>query len=366
MNVPFLDIRATWDELADPLGEALLRVGSSGWYIGGPEVEAFERAYAEYVGARHCIGVANGLDALTLSLAAMGVGPGDEVIVPSNTYIATWLAITAVGATIVPVEPDPSGWNLEPERVEAAITPRTRVVLPVHLYGLPVDLPALAEVCARHGVRLLDDAAQAHGAYVGGRRIGVGADATAWSFYPSKNLGALGDGGAVTTDDEQLADDLRMRRNYGSRVKYHNEILGVNSRLDPLQAAVLRVKLAKLDEWNARRVVLANHYLGGLEGLPLELPVPVPDTRPVWHVFPVLVEDRAGVSAALRERGVETLIHYPVPPHLQPAYAHLGWGEGTFPVSERLHARELSLPIGPHLSLEQVDRVVDALRSVFG
>ena len=361
MNVPFLDLKAGWDELRPGLAEALLRVGDSGWYIGGPEVEGFEREYAAYVGAKHCVGVANGLDALWLSLVALGVGPGDEVIVPSNTYVASWLAVTQIGAVVKPVEPDPATWNLDPQRVEDAIGPKTRAILPVHLYGLAADLPALREIADRRGLRLLDDAAQAHGASVGGKRIGSGADASAWSFYPSKNLGALGDAGAVTTDDDAVADAIRIRRNYGSRKKYHNEVAGVNSRLDPMQAACLRVKLAVLDAWNARRVVLARRYQSRLK---LELPTVLPGSDPVWHILPVLHPDRDSLAARLKERGIETLIHYPVPPHLQPAYAHLGWGPGSFPIAERIHAMELSLPIGPQLSIEAVDHVIDVVNEL--
>ena len=364
MSVPFLRLQAGWDELAQPLAEALLRVGASGWYIGGPELDAFEHAFAEYTGARHCVGVANGLDALSLALLALGVGPGDEVIVPSNTYIATWLAVTHIGATVRPVEPCPTTWNLDPDRVEAAIGPRTKAILPVHLYGLAADLPALQAIAERHGLALLDDAAQAHGVRVGGRRVGAGTSASAWSFYPSKNLGALGDAGAVTTDDDRVADAVRVRRNYGSRVKYHNEVTGVNSRLDPIQAAALRVKLPVLDAWNDRRVAQAGRYLQGIADLDLETPTVLADTEPVWHLFPVLCADRDGLARALAARGVETLIHYPVAPHLQPAYAHLGWGPGTFPLAERIHAHELSLPIGPHLTLADIDAVVDALRAL--
>jgi dTDP-4-amino-4,6-dideoxygalactose transaminase len=365
MKVPFLPLQATWAELAGPLEEAVLRVTRSGWYIGGPEVEAFERDYARYVGARHCVGVANGLDALYLSLLAMGIEPGDEVIVPTNTYIATWLAVTRVGGVVVPVEPDPHTWMLDPEQVEAALTPRTRFVLPVHLYGMAADLRALRAVCARRGVRLLDDAAQAHGTRIGEVRIGGGglSDATAWSFYPSKNLGALGDAGAVTTDDDELADRLRLLRNYGSRRKYHNELLGVNSRLDPLQAAALRVKLERLDAWNDRRREIAARYLAAF-GSRVETPVALPGSEPVWHVFPILVSRRDEVAAALAERGVETLIHYPVAPHLQPAYRHLGLPAGSFPLAERIHAEELSLPMGPHLTPEEREHVVRSVCDV--
>src|ERR1035441_7113136 len=250
MTVPFLDLGASYREIQAELESAILASVRSGWYIGGQDVEAFEQEFAAFTETRYCVGVANGLDALRLSLLAMGIGAGDEVIVPSNTYIATWLAVSQSGATPVPVEPVESTYNLDPERIEAAITPRTRAILPVHLYGQPADIDPIVSIAEKHGLRVLEDAAQAHGARYKGRRVGGHGDVVAWSFYPGKNLGALGDAGAVTTNDSELADRIRVLRNYGSRVKYVNEVQGCNSRLDPVQAAALRVKLRHLDEWN--------------------------------------------------------------------------------------------------------------------
>ncbi|WP_027482707.1 DegT/DnrJ/EryC1/StrS family aminotransferase [Deinococcus pimensis] len=366
MNVPFLNVGATYTSLRGELDEATARVLASGWYLLGRELEAFEQEYARYVGARFCVGVANGLDALQLSLRARGIGPGDEVIVPSNTYIATWLAVTQVGATPVPVEPDEDTYNIDPARIEAAVTARTRAVLPVHLYGQPANMTAIVEIARRHGLFVLDDAAQAHGARVDGQRVGSVGDATAWSFYPGKNLGAFGDGGAITTNDEELATRLRVLRNYGSRVKYVNDVQGYNSRLDEIQAAVLRVKLAHLDAWNARRAQIAARYLDALRGTDLVLPVVADGMEPVWHLFVVRTRQRGQLQRQLQERGVQTLIHYPIPPHLQEAYASLGLPKGTFPISERVHDEVLSLPMDPHMTDEQVEYVIaqtlDALR----
>jgi dTDP-4-amino-4,6-dideoxygalactose transaminase len=360
-KVPFLDLQATYLELKPQIDTAVSRVLQSGWYIGGSEVEAFEQAYAKYCGAQFCVGMGNGLDALHLVLKAFGVGLGDEVIVPSNTYIATWLAVSYTGAKPVPVEPTDT-YNLDPSRIEAAITSRTKAIIPVHLYGQPADLDAILEIARKYGLKVLEDGAQAHGAEYKGKRIGAHGDAVAWSFYPGKNLGAIGDAGAVTTNNAQLAERLRMLRNYGSKIKYVNEITGYNSRLDPLQAAALRVKLEYLDDWNARRRQMSNFYL---ENLPKSLLLPiVPQwAEPVWHLFVVRTPEREKLQAGLEAQGIDTLIHYPIPPHLQQAYTSLGLGEGSFPVSEAIHREVLSLPIGPHLSLEQAMRVVDAVKA---
>jgi len=360
--IPFLDLIAGYRELQSEIDAAVARSLASGWYIGGPELEAFEHEFAAYTQAQHCIGVANGLDALHLALRAMDVGPGDEVIVPSNTYIATWLAVSQCGATPVPVEPDARTFNIDAARIEAAITPRTRVILPVHLYGQPADIEAILAIARKHGVCVLEDGAQAHGARYKGRCIGAHGDAVAWSFYPGKNLGAMGDGGAVTTDDDQIADRIRVLRNYGSRVKYVNEVQGYNSRLDPLQAAILRVKLAHLDEWNARRSAIAQRYQQGLAGCGLTLPH-VPDwADPVWHLYVVQHPQRDALQHALTDAGVGTLIHYPIPPHRQQAYAQGGWKLGAFPMAEHMADEVLSLPIGPHLGTEQVAVVIEAAR----
>lgn len=358
MNVPFLDLKAPYLELKQELDDAIARAVSSGWFIGGGELDQFEAEYAKYCGAAHAVGVGNGLDALHLALLAMNVGPGDEVIVPSNTYIATWLAVSQCGATPVPVEPDEATFNINPLLIEAAITPRTKVILPVHLYGQPADLDPILAIARTHGLKVLEDGAQAHGARYKSKRIGGYGDTVAWSFYPGKNLGAMGDGGAVTTNDAEIADRIRVLRNYGSRVKYVNEVQGYNSRLDPLQAAILRVKLAHLDEWNSRRAAIADSYRNALGGCGLTLPS-VPDwAEPAWHLYVVQHPQRDALQTMLTEAGVGTLIHYPIPPHRQQAYAQAGWGQGSFPLAERMASQVLSLPIGPHLEQKSLDEVI--------
>ena len=362
--VPFLDLQSIQLEHRDQLAAAFERVLHSGWYVLGDEVKSFEQEYAAYCGARFAVGVANGLDALSLVLRALDIGPGDEVIVPSNTYIATWLAVSHVGATPVPVEPDPRTFNLDPARIAAAITSRTRALLPVHLYGQPADMKAILQVARRHRLHVLEDGAQAHGARLRGERLGAHGDAVAWSFYPGKNLGALGDGGAVTTNDEALAERLRELRNYGSKVKYHNNVIGYNSRLDELQAAFLRAKLPHLDAANRRRTDIAQRYLNGLAGLDLVLPVVADFTEPAWHLFVVRHRSRDALAQRLRELGVATMIHYPVAPHRQPAYAELGMAQGSLPISEAMHDQVLSLPIGPTQSDAATDQVIAALHQV--
>lgn len=365
-RVPFLDLLPAYRELAPELDAAAARVLGSGWYVLGPEVEAFEEAFAGWVGTRHCVGVGSGLDALHLALLALGVGPGDEVLVPSNTYIATWLAVSRAGATPVPVEPDPATGGIDPDLLTAALTPRTRAVLPVHLYGLPADMPAIGRFAAEHGLPVLEDAAQAHGAAIDGRRTGALGTAAAWSFYPTKNLGAVGDGGAVTTDDDALADRLRSLRNYGSRRKYVHDERGLNSRLDELQAAMLGVRLAHLDEWNARRAAIAERYAAGLAGTGLRLPSVPAGAEHAWHVYAVHTPRRDALAAALADRGVGTLMHYPTPPHLSGAYADMGLGVGALPVAERLARETLSLPMGPQLGPDEVTHVIGAVRAATG
>lgn len=360
--IPFLDLKATYSELKDELDAASARVLSSGWYILGEEVEAFEAEWARYCGAKYCIGVANGLDALHLILRAMDIGAGAEVIVPSNTYIATWLASSYAGATAIPVEPDPRTNNLDPDRIEAAITPRTRAIMPVHLYGQPADMDAINAIAQKHNLKVIEDAAQAHGARYKGHSVGSLGDAAGWSFYPGKNLGAIGDGGAVTTNDPIIAEKVRVLRNYGSRVKYYNEVKGYNSRLDPLQAAFLSVKLRHLDEWNARRKVIVRQYLAGLSNVP-DLGVPfVPEwAEPVWHLFVVRHPLRHDLQQHLHAAEIGTLIHYPVPPHLSEAYQDAGWHVGQFPLAEQLAQTVLSLPMGPHLSTSTAEIVIDEI-----
>jgi len=363
-EVPFLELGQTYFEIKDELDAAYRRVMNSGWYILGEDVSAFEREFAAYCGTRHCVGVGNGLEALQLILRAYGIGPGDEVIVPANTYVATWLAVSNSGATIVPVEPDERTFNLDPRRIETAITSRTRAVLPVHLYGQPAEMDAIKEVARRHGLRVIEDAAQAHGARYGDRMVGSLGDAAGWSFYPTKNLGAYGDAGAVTTDDCELAEKVRLLRNYGSRTKYYNAERGANSRLDELQAALLRVRLKHLDEWNSRRVRIAETYLSELEGARLLLPLVAEGADPVWHLFVVRSKARDELQRQLKEAGVNTLVHYPVPPHLQEAYKYLGTPPGSFPLTEAIHNEVLSLPIGPHLSESDQARVVQAVKTL--
>nr|WP_202387557.1 DegT/DnrJ/EryC1/StrS family aminotransferase [Qipengyuania pelagi] len=356
-----MDLKKITGAAREDLIEAAARVIDSGWFVLGEEVRRFESQFAAYCETSRCVGVANGLDALTLGLRAMAIGPGDEVIVPSNTYIATWLAVSHLGATPVPVEPDERTYNLDPHRIASAITERTKAIMPVHLYGQPADLDSIRTVAGRHGLQVLEDGAQAQGARYRGRRLGGGNSIVAWSFYPGKNLGALGDGGAVTCGDVDLADRLATFRNYGSRTKYHNEVIGYNSRLDEIHAAFLQVKLARLDAENDRRRAIAGRYLSDMQSSGLLLPF-VPDwAEPVWHVFVVRHPARNDFAQRLAREGIGTVIHYPVPPHLQPAYASLGLGKGSFPISEAIHDEVISLPIGPSMSEEQVDHVIDAV-----
>jgi dTDP-4-amino-4,6-dideoxygalactose transaminase len=360
--IEFLNLRQVNAAYGDELREAIVRVLESGWYILGEETEAFEREFADFCGTGHAIGVANGLEALSLALRALGIGPGDEVLVPSNTFIATWLAVSHVGATPVPVEPDPRTFNMDPSRIEAALSSRTRAIIPVHLYGQPADLSAILDVARRHGLRVLEDAAQAHGARYRGRRIGGHGDAVAWSFYPGKNLGALGDGGCVTTNDAALAGRIRLLRNYGSQVKYHHDTVGHNSRLDEMQAAVLRVKLRRLDADNRRRSTIARRYLEGLQASGVVLPHVADEADPVWHLFVARHARRDELASRLATAGVATMVHYPVSPHLQPAYAAMGMARGTLPIAEQLQDQVFSLPMGPTQSDADTEQVVSILR----
>jgi dTDP-4-amino-4,6-dideoxygalactose transaminase len=361
--VPFLDVAASYRELRGELEAAVRTVLEGGSYILGREVGNFEHEFASYVDARRCVGTGTGLDAIELGLRALGVKAGDEVIVPSNTFIATWLAVNRVGGVPVPVEPNPSTYNLDPLKVEAALTHRTRVIIPVHLYGLPADMDPILAIAKRHGVAVLDDAAQAHGAMYHGRKVGGLADVSAWSFYPAKNLGAYGDAGAITTNDLDIADKVRVLRNYGSETKYVNKVKGTNSRLDEIQAAVLRVKLRHLDEWNERRKKIAKLYGESLPKDRVVLPVEPSCTNSSWHLYVVRSMQRDSLRDHLRAKGIETMIHYPIPPHLQSAYADMGKSTGSYPISEAIHREVLSLPIGPHLSEVQAMRVVEGIRS---
>lgn len=353
--IPFLDLRAAYLEIKQEIDAAIARVLDSGWYILGEEVEAFEAEWAVYCEAKHTVGVGNGLDALHLALLACGVGVGDEVIVPSNTYIATWLAVSQCGATPVPVEPSDSTYNINPDLIEAAITPRTKVILPVHLYGQPSDLDPILAIARKYNLRVVEDAAQAHGARYKGKRIGAHGDVVCWSFYPGKNLGALGDGGAITTDNDDIADRIRVLRNYGSRFKYMNEVKGFNSRLDPVQTAVLRVKLKILDEWNERRSKIATEYLNLLaDNSKITLPYVPKWAEPAWHLFVVRHPERDAFQQRLTEAGIGTMIHYPIPPHMQEAYTDTLFAESEFPLAEAIAKEVISLPMGPHLNLQKV------------
>lgn len=361
MKIAHLDLKAAHDELRDELHQAFERVMQAGWFIHGQEISRFEQEFARYCEVQHCVGVGSGLDALHLILRAYGFSAGDEIIVPSNTFIATWLAVSYCGAMPVPVEPDERTYNINPTLIEAAITPRTKAIVVVHLYGQPADMDAVNAIAKKYQLKVIEDAAQAHGAYYKGKRAGSLADAAGFSFYPGKNLGCLGDGGAVTTNDAMLADKIRMLSNYGSTIKYQHEMKGFNSRLDELQAAFLREKLKKLDEWNVRRKNIARQFLDAFSGLEIVLPH-VPDwADPVWHLFVVRCKQRDLLQKRLTDVEVGTVIHYPVPPHLQKAYSEM---RAVFPISERIHREVLSLPMGPHMGLDQLAYVVEKLKLV--
>ena len=363
MNVPFLDLNAPYQELKTELDSAYRRVMESGWFIMGAEFEAFEHEFAAYCGVKHCIGLGNGLEALHLILRAYGIGEGDEVIVPANTYIATWLAVSYSGAVPIPVEPDLRTYNLDPNLLEAAITPKTKAIMPVHLYGQPAEMDPILQIAEKYNLKVIEDAAQAHGTLYKGRLSGGLGQAAGFSFYPGKNLGALGDAGAIVTNDDTLADQVRMLHNYGSKVKYYHDVKGFNSRLDEMQAAFLRAKLTHLDEWNERRQKIAAYYLRTLADLPgLTLPYAPAWIAPVWHIFAIQTPHRDALQQFLKSKGVGTLIHYPVPPHLSKAYAELGLTKGVFPITEAIASSELSLPMGPHLSLDEAEYVVNMIR----
>lgn len=368
MKIPFLDLQSVNARYRAELVDACARVIDSGWYIGGGELEAFEQEFARWCGSAECVGVANGLDALTLTLRAwLELGrlhAGDEVIVPANTYIASILAISANGLVPVLAEPDAGSFNLSPASARAALTGRTRAILPVHLYGRLADMPAIMAVADEHGLLVLEDAAQAHGATLQGKKAGNWGHAAGFSFYPGKNLGALGDAGAITTSDPELAQTLRALRNYGSQEKYRNLFKGVNSRLDEIQAAMLRIKLRYLDADTDRRRRIADIYQRGIThpgvSLPLAADVPAPAfTSHVWHLFVIRSGQRAALQQHLADRGIQTLIHYPIPPHKQPAYRE--WSTRSYPITERLHREVLSLPMGPTLTPADAARVVAAV-----
>jgi dTDP-4-amino-4,6-dideoxygalactose transaminase len=364
-EIPFLDLKKINNMYRNELINSFTKVLDSGQYILGEACAAFEVEYAKFCGVNFCIGVGNGLEAMHLTLRAWGIGPGDEVIVPSNTYIATWLAVNYVGATPVPVEPNLSTYNIDPAKIERSITSKTKAIIPVHLYGQAADMDPIMEVARKYGLKVLEDAAQAHGGFYKTQRVGSLGDAAAFSFYPGKNLGCLGDGGCITTNDAGLAVKIQELRNYGSRVKYHNNIRGFNSRLDELQASFLLAKLPFLDRDNQRRQEIASFYkekMSVVDGL-LILPDCLKIVKPVWHLFVVRVRNRLEIQQSLKKVGISTMIHYPVPPHLQPAYADMGLRKGDFPISEKIHDEVLSLPIGPSMKASQVETVVKAILS---
>lgn len=360
-HVPFLDLQCIHREIREPLQAAFERVLNSGWFIMGPEVEAFEAEFAQYCGVKHCVGVGNGLDALHLLLRSYGIGPGDEVLVPSNTFIATWLAVSQCGAIPVPVEPRADTCNIDPDALLAAITPHTRAIIPVHLYGQPADMDPINTIARQHGLIVIEDAAQAHGAAYKGKRAGGLGDSAATSFYPGKNLGALGDGGAILTNDAAIADKARLLRNYGSRVKYQHEETGYNTRLDEMQAAFLRVKLSMLDDWNSRRRVLSNEYSTQLLGTELGLPWVPEWADPVWHLYVVRSPRRDALRAHLEQCGISTVIHYPIPPHRQACYA--AYSARHLPLADALANEVLSLPMSPFMTEQEVDQVVETVRT---
>ncbi|HPI08466.1 MAG TPA: DegT/DnrJ/EryC1/StrS family aminotransferase [Saprospiraceae bacterium] len=364
--VPFFSFAAMNEDLGTAPFDVFRRFWDRQWYILGESVTAFETEYARWNGTKHCIGVANGLDALHLALRALNVGPGDEVIVPSNTYIATWLAVSQVGATIVPVEPHPATCNLDPARIEAAITPATKVILPVHLYGQACDMTQIMAVAEKHRLYVVEDNAQAHGALHAGKMTGSFGHLNATSFYPTKNLGALGDAGALTTGDAALAAQVKLLRNYGSSRKYYNETPGYNSRLDELQAALLSMKLPFLAQWTAQRRHLARLYQSQLIDLEeITLPTTSDPAAHVWHQFVVRTTSRDALAAHLTAQGIGWMIHYPVPPHLQQAYLSLGYRRGDFPLAEKMAGTSLSLPFFPGMAEQQVEQVTTVIRQFF-
>ncbi len=358
--IKFLDLKAINEQHRLEMEAAIKRILDSGWYLLGKEIESFEKEFSEYCGVKHAVGCANGLDALKLIIQAYGFGPGDEIVAPANTYIASLISISANGATPVLVEPDINTYLIDPEKIEDAITSRTKAIMVVHLYGRAMDMMRILEIAKRYNLKVIEDSAQAHGAMFDGKRVGNLGDASGFSFYPGKNLGCLGDGGAVTTNDDELAEKIRALRNYGSDVKYHFPYRGTNSRLDEIQAALLRVKLPHLDNDNAIRRRIAERYCSEIKNPNVILPhLPDDAMQNVWHVFPVRVQNRAGFQQYLSDNGIQTVIHYPIPPHRQPAYVE--WHGLTLPITEKIHEEIISLPISPVMAEEEVSKVVDVI-----
>ncbi len=361
-SIPFVSLSRQQEGIRNELNQAINEVLDSGWYILGPQVEAFEQEFARYCNAAHCVGVGNGLDAIQLLLQAYGIGPGDEVLVPSNTFIATWLAVSYVGATPVAVEPDSQTYNLNPDRLREAITSKTKCIIPVHLYGQPADMDPIMAIAAEFGLVVIEDNAQAQGALYKGRVTGSLGHAAATSFYPGKNLGALGDGGGVVTNDADIAEKVRVLRNYGSTKKYHHTVKGQNTRLDEIQSAILRVKLRHLQDGNRERQSLAEHYTTGLTGCGIATPFVPQWAEAVWHLYVIETDRRDALQTHLQNQGIQTVIHYPIPPHRQQCYAATH-GQQSFPLAEKQAARVLSLPIFPGLRIDEQNRVIEAIKS---
>jgi dTDP-4-amino-4,6-dideoxygalactose transaminase len=362
-KIRFLDLKKVNGIHEGRINKAVERVIKSGWYVLGSEVEKFESSFAKFCGTKYSVGVGNGLEALHLILSAYGFGRNDEIIVPSNTYIATWLAVEMCGATVVPVEPKIGTYNIDPSLIEAKITKKTKAILVVHLYGQAVEMNPIKKIANKYRLKIIEDSAQAHGAQYKGKKVGNLGDASGFSFYPGKNLGALGDGGAVTTNDKKLAEKIKFLRNYGSKIKYKNQFKGVNSRLDELQAAILSEKLKTLNRENKIRISLAKQYLNGLDTKNIILPFLEKECSSVWHLFVIRVKERNKLAKFLIKNNIETLIHYPIPPNKQKAYIHQGLG--SFPISEKIHKEVLSLPMSPVLSPEEIDKVISCVNKFY-
>ena len=363
MSVRFLDLKSIHKEIQEEIQEVISAELDSGVYIGGDSVNEFETNYAKYLGAKYCVGVANGFDAIKLSLMALNIKDGDEVIVPSHTFIATWLAVSDLGAIPIPVEPDIDSYSIDISQIEEAITEKTKAIIPVHLYGQPADMDKIIKIAKKYDLYVIEDAAQAHGATYKDKKIGSHGDLVTWSFYPAKNLGAIGDAGAVTTNNKEYAEKIRVLGNYGSRIKFISEEKGINSRLDPIQAAVLNVKLKFLDTWNLHRKAIATSYLNEIDNEDLVLPNKISLSDSVWHVFPIRSVNRDEIIKKLKNDDIETLIHYPVPPHKQKIYAH-HYLNSKFDISEKISNELISLPIGPHISFKDVEFVVSKVNSI--
>ncbi len=361
--IPFLDLKSSYLEIQDEINKSFKKVMNSGYYILGEETELFEKEYATFCESKYCIGVANGLEALSLSLIACGVKAGDEVIVPSNTYIATWLAVSNIGAIPIPVEPCIKTFNIDPTLIKTKITKKTKAIIPVHLYGQPADMTSIIKIAKENKIKIIEDGAQCHGAQIYNKKIGGHGDVVAWSFYPGKNLGAFGDAGAVTTNSKKIADKIRSLRNYGSKIKYFNDEKGFNSRLDPLQASFLRIKLAYLDNWNNRRKKIAKNYLDNINNDKIKLPYVEKCNSHVWHLFVIRTKARKKLQEKLDNIGIGTLIHYPIPPYNQKAYLDADLNDKDYPLASMLANEVLSIPIGPHLSNEDTEIIINALNN---